>query len=1304
MGVDGRVSHNQDVCSFKGQSVEWDMWLKIPVNLDTEAANAHLLKELDRWIALELLSEAQAISIGRQLCSRLPLTYKAPAPAADPPGGTTAIPAQPPTVPSTPVFSRFKSRLVQSFLAEMSVLWLLFLGVFLVVVSSAVLAASQWQSFSVVGQYAILLVYTLAFGGASRWTAGQEKLQTTAHMLKAATLLLIPLNIWMIDALGVVQASAGLAILAGMGLSGLTLVLAPQRRAGLNLLGLSWLHWGWGFAVWPVCATYLGTVGSAANLLLSDDGDDGAESDASRPGWQGGGLLVAIALLILLVRSLWIAHVPVYQLGLACGICGWMLCRLHRAYPQWTQVGASLIGLGWFVSVDQQPLQAIGVSGLAMWLLVDRLRTSLDKEPQQLTTLATVWLIGLQACGLLWLILPLGFRQGLLTTMGQFSPQPISALNFAGVWLYGYVALMLAIARQFRHRGHDVWGRLTEQLSLGISAVLVLCTLPQPESFLVTFSLAGLTATLAALARPTTRVIYGTHCSLLATVLSGLYAISAQLGGWTEPQWAMVLMGLTLVEWVASVATHRYPDWRRSGWYLGIGLSVLAYSLLLNNWGSWLNLWWLTVPAVLTWIVYRQQFATDNPKMATMLTVLALGAQTLLLSSWQMATVALSVGTLLLWLHSRRWPAQTYLPALTVGGAVGAVHTAAIWLWFMDRSDREAQFWVVMAIVAAALSLLARWLNQSPRPLLKAYGTASHGWSRALAMLLSLGLTLVLLLVYALEVSSSVGYVRPLSPDAAILLHYGSAALTLVLARFVGRRTNLDYWEAAYELGLLVAMGISLGYQEFNPQTLGTGMVALGLGAQLMGTVAARKRHYLPSWHYIPLAYGALGLGLGHLSFTATTGLYSLAVGLIALAVARRKLELRPLGYGGLGLLSLGVYELVIYRMLQASGGLPGDGLTLLALVGGAIATLYLLCSSWMQRCTKLTASAIHTVSLLHWILAVTLAALAMMMGQSPKGLWLWLGVATLLSLYAWLRGNYRWFPLYKATSEEGQLEPVPNDHHSYKQWTWSGLIIATIAIPYGIEQLFPNLVLLRSWGALLACGLSFIVHTQPWQRLGWPQQPWRRMALGWPILSIVLSTATIKTQSLLLVGAFYAIMAQRLRAVRLSYLSLGLLNWSLVRYLLDNGWLTPLWSGTLMGLSTLYVLEVDPHWQQVSARQQRHRLRCLATLLIGLTAIFQAEIASPIFIGVSLLISFGLMGLGLFKQVRAYLYIGTLTFMLQILRAVMMFVNTDGRMLWAVGIVLGIALIWVAATFEARRAQIRGLLGQWSEMLASWD
>ena len=108
--------------------------------------------------------------------------------------------------------------------------------------------------------------------------------------------------------------------------------------------------------------------------------------------------------------------------------------------------------------------------------------------------------------------------------------------------------------------------------------------------------------------------------------------------------------------------------------------------------------------------------------------------------------------------------------------------------------------------------------------------------------------------------------------------------------------------------------------------------------------------------------------------------------------------------------------------------------------------------------------------------------------------------------------------------------------------------------------------------------------------------------------------------------------------------------------------------------------------------------------MLIGLTAIFQADIGPAIFVVLSLLISFGFIGLGLVTRVRAYLYTGTLTFALQILRTIMMFVGTDGRLLWAVGIMLGISLIWVAATFESRRAQISELLTHWSDRLASWD
>ncbi|MEM8610829.1 MAG: hypothetical protein AAGF93_02340 [Cyanobacteria bacterium P01_H01_bin.105] len=1294
------------------------MWLKIPVDLDTEAANAHLLQELDRWIELGLVSEGQTISLGRTLCSPMPITYQAPA---------AETPVEIDTPETKPVietsgasrrsfFSRFQSHLVQSFLAEVSVLWLLFLGVFLVVVSSGVLAASQWQSFSTVGQYAILLVYTLAFGGASYWTAGQAKLQTTAQMLKAATLLLIPLNVWMMDALGLVNASVGLAIVASIGLSALTLVLTPQRKTGFNLLGLSWLHWGWGLTPWPLVATYLSTIGSAANLVsvTPTAAAEKVEED-SKPMPQTGGFLVTLSLLILLVRSLWIAQVPIAQLGLAIGICGWMLCRL-RTYPLWPQLGAGLMLLGWLVSVEQQPLQAMGISGFASGLLVQRLQQQ-TQERNQLTTLATLWLVGLQTCGLMWLTLPIDLRQIFLTMVEKFSTEPVSALNFAGVWLYSYVGLMMLAARQFEQKERATWALLTERLALGIGGWLVLCTLPQ--SFLFTLSLVGLTLTLGTITRLRTSaanwLIYGTHSTAVLTVLSGINVISTQLGGWTEPQWAMVFLSLTTVEWLASVATQRYPKWRQSALYLGIGLSAIAYCLLLNQWGSWITLSWLIVPSLLTGLGSQSQWATERSQLSIILTMLALGGQLLLLSSWSMATVGLGIGAGLLFLQSLRWPTQTYLPVLAIGFAVGGGHTAAIWLWLMSKPwpDNIAQLFLAVALIASTLSILTRPLNQPARPLLQAYGAASRGWSRALAIALSLGLTLIILWSYGLS-ELSYRSAREIFPEFEILLRYGAAATPLLLARFFTKRqlTNLDYWEFAYEAGLLVTMGAWLWRQEIAPHIVGTAMVALGLLAQLLGTFRARKKQqpYPISWHYIPLAYGALGLGLHHLNFTAATGLSSMVIGIVALAISNRQENLHPLTYGGLGLLSLGTYELVIYRMLQASGGEPGDGLTLLGLVGGAIALLYLLGRPWLQRYSKLTVTEIGIASLLHWLLSVALAALAMISAQSQTGTWLWLGLSILLTIYAWLRGNRRWFSAYRIHLEDGQNTRLDtsntehNRHNDYHQWTWIGLIIATIAIPYSGNQLWPHLTWLRQWGALLTCGLSLLVYRCPWQRWGWPARPWQRMALSWPMLAIFLSMTTVTTQSLLLVGAFYAVRAKQMQAVRLSYLSLGLLNWSLLRYLIDQGWLTPIGLSTLLGVSALYVLEIDPRWQPVTARRERHRLRSLATLLIGLTAIFQAETAAPVMIGLSLLISFGFIILGLLTRVRAYLYVGTLTFGLQILRTITLFINTDGRLLWAIGIVLGITLIWIAATFEARRAQISELLSQWSDMLQNWE
>ncbi|MEM6253388.1 MAG: hypothetical protein AAF821_10745 [Cyanobacteria bacterium P01_D01_bin.156] len=1290
------------------------MWLKIPVDLETEAAKVHLLGELERWNDLGLLSPGQIINIARKLTSPLPIPYNV---HATEPQSTDAEQAteQPPTTLHKPIFAGLKTQLVQSFVDELSVLWLLFLGVFLVLVSSGVLAASRWQSFSAVGQYSILLLYTLAFGGASYWATRRNQLKTTAQMLKAATLLLIPINMWMMDALGVFNASIGWLPfgLVAVGLSGLTLVLTSRRRVGWNLVGLSWLHWGWSIAVWPLATTYIATVGSAANLFLPDTADSEATGEGKG---QSGGILVAIALLILLIRSLWIAQVPIYQLGLASSICGWMLCRLK--YPLWPRLGAGLMLLGWLVSVEQQPLQALGVSGLAIWLLVERLQQQTEKR-QQLRTLATLWLIAFQACGLMWLVLPMALRNGLLMWVSRLIGQPVYALDLAGIWLNGYVALMLWTARKFRRKGKVTWSELTERLTVGISGLLVLFAIPQAQSWIFTASLFGLTTTLGVLSclrQPATRLVYATYGAGLATVISSLNVISR--GNWTQPQWSMALITLVLVEWAFSVADDRYLLWRRSAWYFGLFLSAIAYLLLLSNGGSWLNLTWLVVPTALTTMVYRQAFPTNQPKQATFLAILALLGQGLLINSWSIGTVVLGSSALLIGLHSLRWPTQQALTTLAVGAMAGTIYAGALWLWLPKLSWAEGvgHLYLLTAIVAAALTVVAQALTRRSRLLLESYGRASQGWSHLLALVLTVVLTVMMAFFFYLRFD-----LQPLSLGERLQMRYGLAALAIILARFAANRRQINWWTLAYGLGLLVTMGLSLWHRDVVNGAFITliarAMLVLALGSQLMGTVYAKGRSYKTSWHYIPLAYGLFGVVLGHFEFTSTTGFYSGLVGIVALAIGRRQPNLRPLSYAGLGLFSLGLYELVIYRLLQASGGAVGDGFTLLALVGSAIALLYLLCQRWLQRWSQLALADLEIAGTLHWLLGIILATLAMVGGQSRTGVWLWLGVASLLGLHAFLKGNNRWVPTYgrplsnsdSSAAETASSRMLVSDHPRYSQWTWSGLIIATVALPYGLGQLVTTLDWLQAWGALGLCGIGLAIYQLPWQRWGWPASPWRRMALSWPILGILFGLPVVKTQSLLLVGAFYGVMAKRLNAVRLSYLSIVLFNWSLGRYLFEQGWFNPLWLGTMLGMSTLYILEVDPRWQLLSLRQERHYLRSLATLLIGLTTLYQVETTTSPgttlgLITVGLLLSLGFMLAGLKSRVRAYLYVGTLTFTLQILRTIMMFIDTDGSLLWAIGIVLGIALIWVAATFEVRQAQVRELLTHWSTQLQSWD
>ena len=51
-----------------------------------------------------------------------------------------------------------------------------------------------------------------------------------------------------------------------------------------------------------------------------------------------------------------------------------------------------------------------------------------------------------------------------------------------------------------------------------------------------------------------------------------------------------------------------------------------------------------------------------------------------------------------------------------------------------------------------------------------------------------------------------------------------------------------------------------------------------------------------------------------------------------------------------------------------------------------------------------------------------------------------------------------------------------------------------------------------------------------------------------------------------------------------------------------------------------------------------------------------------------------------------------------------MILVAQQSLLKWAIGLGVGIILIWIAATFETRREQIRTLLYSWTEALAHWE
>ncbi|NJM88683.1 MAG: hypothetical protein HC847_17445 [Hydrococcus sp. RU_2_2] len=77
-------------------------------------------------------------------------------------------------------------------------------------------------------------------------------------------------------------------------------------------------------------------------------------------------------------------------------------------------------------------------------------------------------------------------------------------------------------------------------------------------------------------------------------------------------------------------------------------------------------------------------------------------------------------------------------------------------------------------------------------------------------------------------------------------------------------------------------------------------------------------------------------------------------------------------------------------------------------------------------------------------------------------------------------------------------------------------------------------------------------------------------------------------------------------------------------------------------------------------------------------------------------------LGLGL--QIRAFLFVGTITFILTGFYQLVILSFERPLAKWIIGLIAGIIFIFIAANFERRREAIMRVIQNWIEKLTYWE
>jgi hypothetical protein len=1230
-------------------------------------------------------------------------------------------------------------QMLQALMDEISVLWLLFLGVFLVVVSSGILAASQWDAVSPAGQYGILFGYTVAFWAVSFWVSRRENLRLTANTLQITSLLIIPVNFWMIDSFNLIQGGLGLgvAIAAGVILSLLMgLILQPQsqprwgsmvvRETGwvsfASSVLLAWCHWGWQRPGVGLASVYLGVVTASVAVGYCHRWPGTRPPAPSTPEQRFARWLLLTPLyggLLLLLRAVWIAKIPLPSLSVAFGLAGWILCWIARqpmmgpplvppssrlgapamrtlpthsptlwSQSGWLMAGISLLLFGrWHAEAASSALPALIISGLGLWIAGDRLL-----RRWQPIDLWMVVLIGLQTAWPLYGLIPPAtlqrIIQGAIAITGS-TWMPEALISLVGL---PYLWFLLAGATFFRRRRKPTLARLSEQMALVLGAGLALVSAGNPacRTLYLTLILATLILRFRRRAKRSAFLIHLSHGVGLAAIASAvnLWVPDLPVRGWVflglgtmALEWGLLEFGWLTQSLLATGIANRKTEsiWQQSLWGYGLVLAILSYLGLLQG-GSWLNptrplsqaweYWGWVIPMTLTAQGYRNR--VPQAAAARALAIIAVPAMQLVsLPVMPTRLGGFFLGTLLLAMNAQRM--QLLFPvAITLGFGLCLLGAG---VWEFGLQNAPAGLAILVPLSSAGLLAARHCLMGRRAPLVVLYRRALHAWSLALDSALAFVLggialgSLVVQSFFKAELPHSLGvgagvmvlatlYRLSLNPTAGGLL---GLALILESAIWVGA-SYLKHPLDAIAIGTLLA-GWGL-------------LLAHGIVRRLNWGPEIFRRHDI--WQMIPIGYSVLGLLWGHHDFEAHTGIYTMVAAMLALAVGRQRTGLRGVTYCAIAALSFGAYELLVYQLQQIGGDHSGDALVLFALLATGVALGDRILTRWSEKLLKLTRNQFLPVAHLHWLFATVFLGTALVLPMSRLGEGLWAGNMLLLAAYA-LQVGRQWPGI--ADFGIGQLLAV---------------------IGFGLRQVLPLSQLLH-WGAAIATGMAFILYVLPWQRWGWPPQLRRRLPLVLPIGGVVLTLPGVGLSSLLLAGAWYIWLGQRISWIRLSYVGVVLADWALYRLVDRLVGITPIWLAMGAGGTLLFIAQVDPALRVSDRKELRHWFRCIAFGLMALTALVESDAhilgAALTVVGAILL---GLAGLAL--RMRSALYVGTLTFVIKILRILWLFVAKESLLLWAFGIVLGLVLIWIAATFESRRSQAIAALSYWSDALEEWQ